>query len=76
MFQALNFTHAGGKAGGQCQLTALQYSPGKGGAFVQIDIQMGPALDTLQHLLDAGEADTFDFAFIGEFNFVAAEMGP
>ena len=26
---------------------------------------MGPAVDTLQALLDEGKADSFDFAFIG-----------
>jgi predicted O-methyltransferase YrrM len=29
-----------------------------------IDLRLGPALDTLNHLIEAGEANQFDFAFI------------
>lgn len=32
---------------------------------MQIDERMGPAMETLQDLLDKGGADSFDFAFIG-----------
>lgn len=30
----------------------------------KITLHLAPAVETLQHLLDAGEAETFDFAFI------------
>ena len=32
---------------------------------MQIDERMGPAMETLQGLLDKSGADSFDFAFIG-----------
>jgi predicted O-methyltransferase YrrM len=34
------------------------------GVADRIDLRLGPALDTLNHLIDAGEANQFDFAFI------------
>lgn len=34
------------------------------GVDSQIDLRLGPASDTLQQLIDAGETNTFDFAFI------------
>jgi predicted O-methyltransferase YrrM len=34
------------------------------GVSDRIDLRLGPALDTLNHLIDAGEANQFDFAFI------------
>ena len=34
------------------------------GVTSKIDLRIAPALQTLQHLIDQGEANTFDFAFI------------
>jgi predicted O-methyltransferase YrrM len=34
------------------------------GVSDRIDLRLGPALDTLNHLIEAGEANQFDFAFI------------
>jgi caffeoyl-CoA O-methyltransferase len=34
------------------------------GADLKIELRLGPALDTLDELLHAGEADSFDFAFV------------
>jgi caffeoyl-CoA O-methyltransferase len=36
----------------------------RAGVAERIDLQLRPALETLQQLLDNGEADSFDFAFI------------
>jgi len=36
----------------------------KAGVADKIDLRIAPAIDTLQQLIDAGEANTFDFAFI------------
>ncbi len=36
------------------------------GCCWQIDERLGPAADTLDALLAAGECNTYDFAFIGE----------
>lgn len=36
----------------------------QGGVANKIDLRIAPALETLQKLIDNGEADTFDFAFI------------
>lgn len=33
-------------------------------ADLKIELRLGPALDTLDELLQAGEADSFDFAFV------------
>jgi len=35
---------------------------------VQVDQRMGPALDTLQALLDEGGKGSYDFAFIGKYH--------
>ena len=34
------------------------------GIEAQIDLRLGPAIDTLEEMLEAGEQNTFDFAFI------------
>lgn len=34
------------------------------GVSNKIDLRIGPAIDTLQNLIDNGESNTFDFAFI------------
>lgn len=36
----------------------------KAGIEAKIDLKIAPALETLQQLIDKGEAETFDFAFI------------
>ena len=36
----------------------------------QIDARLGQGEDTLQQLLDAGQADLYDFAFIGQYTVV------
>jgi hypothetical protein len=35
--------------------------------LLQIEARLGQGEDTLQQLLDAGQADLYDFAFIGEY---------
>ena len=34
--------------------------------MLQIEVKLGPAMDTLQTMLDTGQADSLDFAFIGK----------
>lgn len=34
------------------------------GVFQKIDLKLAPAIETLQQLIDQGEANTFDFSFI------------
>ena len=36
----------------------------KAGVAEKIDLRLAPATETLQHLINAGETQTFDFAFI------------
>lgn len=35
-----------------------------GGVSDKIELRLGPAVETLQNMIDQGEAETFDFAFI------------
>ena len=35
--------------------------------MLQIEARLGQGEDTLQQLLDAGQADLYDFAFIGQY---------
>ena len=46
-------------------LSSHEPTAGSADSGVQIDQRIGPAVDTLQALLDEGKADSFDFAFIG-----------
>ena len=36
---------------------------------MQIRVEVGKAMSTLQSMLDAGQQDTFDFAFVGQLPF-------
>lgn len=38
----------------------------KAGVEDKVEARVGPAADSMRQLLDAGEAGTFDFIFIGE----------
>ncbi len=43
-----------------------EYGFSHGNAVTQVDLRMGPAADTLDELIAAGQSETFDFAFLGE----------
>lgn len=39
---------------------------------MQVEERLGQGADTLQQLLDTGQADSFDFAFIGQHRCLVA----